>query len=201
MFLRLLLSLIFSVVTFKIFYTFFPMIFLTILVSILGLYGFWKIYGLIFSSEKNRDTKKSDDTERDKRSSTIQKEGIAKLRNIRSNTRLISDNAVAEKVQTICKTGLEIFDYIEKNPDDINKARQFINYYLDTTEKIVLQYVELSSKKNPGEDVLNTLKKVEDVLDSILKTYDKQLKNLLEDDLLDLNTEIQVLEKTIQLEG
>jgi len=198
MFLRFLLSLILSVVSFKVFYTFFPMIFLSLLISVLGFYAAWKILGL-FLGKKEEKSDKIPQVE--KRHNEIHKEGIAKLKNIRSKTRLISDNAVAEKIQNICKIGFEIFDYIEKNPDDLKRARQFINYYLDTTEKIVVQYVELSSKQNPGSEVSETLVKVENVLDSIHKTYEKQLQNLLEDDLLDLNTEIQVLEKTIQLEG
>jgi len=114
---------------------------------------------------------------------------------------MIPDNNVASKVVEICKTGSEIFDYLGKNPGDISKARQFINYYLDATEKIVNQYVELSARKDKTKDIEDSLKRVETMLDSIKETYTKQLHNLLEDDLLDLNTEITVLEKTMKFEA
>ena len=129
------------------------------------------------------------------------KEGVEKLKNIRNNTRMITSNEIASKIQDICKTGFDIFDYIDKNPDDVSKARQFINYYLDATEKIVNRYVELSAKKEKTKEIEDSLKNVETILDSIKETYLKQLQNLLEDDLLDLNTEIKVLEKTMKYEG
>jgi 5-bromo-4-chloroindolyl phosphate hydrolysis protein len=129
------------------------------------------------------------------------KEGTEKLKNIRNSTRMIMNNEIAAKVQDICKTGFEIFDYIDKNPEDISKAKQFINYYLDATEKIVNRYVELSAKKEKTKEIEDSMKSVEAILDSIKETYLKQLHNLLEDDLLDLNTEIKVLEKTMKYEG
>ncbi len=129
------------------------------------------------------------------------KEGMEKLRNIRNRTVSIPRNDIAVKVQEICKTGSEIFEYIQKNPDDLKKAKQFINYYLDTTEKIVNRYVELSGTKEKSPQIEESLKKVEEMLQSINETYRKQLHNLLEDDLLDLNTEIKVLETTMKMEN
>lgn len=129
------------------------------------------------------------------------REGIEKLRNIRNLTLKITSNDVAKEIQDICKTGADIFEYIRKNPDDLKKARQFINYYLDTTEKIVNRYVELSAAKDKSSDVDASLKKVEETLASIDATYKKQLNNLLEDDILDLNTEIKVLETTMKMGG
>lgn len=129
------------------------------------------------------------------------KQGMDKLRNIRNRTMTITENDVASRVQEICRTGTEIFDYIQKNPADLKKARQFINYYLDATEKIVNRYVELSGAKNRSAEMEESLKKVEGMLQSINETYRKQLHNLLEDDLLDLNTEIKLLETTMKMEG
>lgn len=129
------------------------------------------------------------------------KQGTDKLRKIRNRTMMIKSNDTASKIQDICKTGADIFDYIQKNPDDLKKAKQFINYYLDATEKIVNRYVELSAAKEKSAEIEESLKKVEAMLQSINETYKKQLNNLLEDDLLDLNTEIKVLETTMKMEN
>ena len=61
--------------------------------------------------------------------------------------------------------------------------------------------MELSARKDKTKEIDDSLKRVEAMLDSIKDTYSKQLHNLLEDDLLDLNTEISVLEKTMKFEG
>ncbi len=201
MFLRLLISLILAIVSFKIFYSLFPMFFLSFLISVLAFYTVWKILKLLFVRDEEKPQETSRKEKMSERHGEIHKKGTEKLRKIRNQTHLIRNNEVAEKVKHICAKGLEIFDYLEKNPGDLNKARQFINYYLDTTEKIVSQYVELSRRQGTNEELRETLEKVESVLDSIGETYEKQLQNLLEDDLLDLNTEIEVLEKTIKLEG
>ncbi len=202
MFLRLLISLIIGIVAgrvFHLFFFFFHSYFLSILIGILAYY-------LSYRSLKYLVTRKGaqvivNDPFKAVASEKAVREGMEKLKSLRSNTRMIADNAVASKVVDICKTGTEIFDYLGKNPGDISKARQFINYYLDATEKIVNQYVELSARKDKTKEIEDSLKRVETMLDSIKETYTKQLHNLLEDDLLDLNTEITVLEKTMKFEA
>jgi len=131
----------------------------------------------------------------------VSKDGRERLKGIRNLTIRIKNNEAAEKIKEICKIGFEIFDDIKKNPGDLKRAKPFLNYYLDTTEKIVKQYVELSNAREDNPEVKKTLSRVEDLLDSIKETYEKQLANLLTDDLLDLNTEITVLKKTMELEG
>ncbi|HOP28023.1 MAG TPA: 5-bromo-4-chloroindolyl phosphate hydrolysis family protein [Spirochaetota bacterium] len=201
MFLRLLLSLIAGIASGYFFYDiiYSRSILLANLVGLLIYYIVWRTVKSIQNRSKKPETK--GDPFRSIQVEKAVKEGSERLRNIRSQTRLIADNEIAVKIQDICKTGLDIFDYIQKNPDDLTKAKQFINYYLDTTEKIVNKYVDLISKKERNSEIDAAISNVENVLDSIKDTYTKQLHNLLEDDLLDLNTEIKVLEKTIKLEG
>lgn len=200
MFLRLLLSMIAGLGSGYVFYDFiYSKIPLSVLLGILMYYLTWRLIKAKQNSAKRPEVK--GDPFKAIQVEKAVKEGGERLRGIRAQTRLIADNAIASKIQDICKTGLDIYDYIQKNPDDLTKAKQFINYYLDATEKIVKQYVELVSKKDKSSEIEAAIKNVENVLDSIKETYTKQLHNLLEDDLLDLNTEIKVLEKTMKLEG
>ena len=131
----------------------------------------------------------------------VSKDGITRLKLVRKSTQKINNNKVALKIQEICKIGIDIFKNIEEHPEDLRKARQFTNYYLDATEKIVKQYIELSSKKNLSTEIEKTLTEVEETLDLIKNTFEKQIANLLTNDVLDLDTEIKVLKKTIKLEG
>ena len=130
----------------------------------------------------------------------IIKDGMKKLSEIRQQSIHIKKNVVAFKIKDICKVGVEIFDVLKKNPNDARRAKQFINYYLDATVNIVKKYVELSRRKDQTEEVRNSLSEVENTLDSIKETYEKQLANLYEDDLLDLNTEISLLKRTMKLQ-
>lgn len=203
MFLRIIISLILAIISAKLFHFLLYFLFrsrmLSILVGVLVFYITYKALKIILKGKGDGNT--LPDPFRAIAGEKAVKEGIEKLRSIRNNTRLIADNTIASKVQDICKTGSEIFDYLAKNPGDISKAKQFLNYYLDATEKIVNQYVELSAKKDKSPEIEASLKRVESMLDSIKDTYSKQLHNLLENDLLDLNTEISVLEKTMKYEN
>jgi len=131
----------------------------------------------------------------------VVKEGMEKLRRISNTARMIQSNEVAAKIRDICKVGVEIFDGIKKNPGKIAKVKQFTNYYLDATGKIVEQYAELSNKSKLTPEVEQALRRVEDLLDTIRQTFDRQLANLLEDNLLDINTELTVLKNTMKMEG
>ena len=201
MFLRFLISLILGLISANAFHRFFfiKSFFISSLVGILIYYISYRILK-IFMVKKGTAGMTADPFKAIASEKAV-REGIGKLKNLRNSTFMIPDNQVASKVQEICKTGSEIFDYLGKNPGDIPKARQFINYYLDATEKIVNRYVELSARKEKTMDIEDSLKRVESMLDTIKETYSKQLHNLLEDDLLDLNTEITVLEKTMKFEG
>jgi len=138
---------------------------------------------------------------REKAAGEVVNEGMEKLRRISNAARMIQSNEVAAKIRDICRVGVEIFDDIRKNPAKIHKVKQFTNYYLDATKKIVEQYVELAGRTNRTPEVDQALRKVEDLLGMIRQTFDRQLANLLEDKLLDINTELTVLKNTMKLEG
>lgn len=137
----------------------------------------------------------------EKSADEVVKEGMEKLRQISNAARMIRSNEIAGEIRDICKVGVDIFDYIRKHPVRIGRVKQFTNYYLDATKKIVEQYAELSLKTNPGAEVTETLGKIEGMLASIRQTFDRQLGNLMEDRLLDLNAELAVLKNTMKMEG
>ncbi len=128
-------------------------------------------------------------------------EGMKVIMRMRNQTRMVPNNDAAKKIQDICKVGVEIFEDVKKNPKDLKKIKTFTNYYLDSTEKIVNQYVELSAKREKTPEILSSIEKVEALLDQIKVTFDKQLTSLLADDLLNLDVELSVLKKTMKYEG
>jgi len=137
----------------------------------------------------------------EKAAGDLVRDGMEKLRQISNTTRMIQSNDVAARIREFCKVGVEIFDYIKKNPGKINKVKQFTNYYLDATKKIIEQYVELSGRRDRTPEIEQALQKVEGMLDLIKQTFDRQMANLLEDNLLDINTELTVLKNTMKMEG
>ena len=140
-------------------------------------------------------------TPREEQALEVSRDGIKKIKKLKGQTIKIRDNRVARQVQEICLIGLEIFNHLKKNPNDLNRARQFTSYYLDVTEKIVSRYIDLSKHRNTHEEIDESLREVEESLEQLRSTYEKQLAHLYEDDVLDLNAEITLLKKIMKLEG
>lgn len=127
--------------------------------------------------------------------------GERSLAALRKAAKVISDPKAAAKVAEIAKLVERILDDIRKDPKDLKNARQFLSYYLDATIKIVDRYVEISAQGLSDASVQTSLRKVEGMLETIRAAFEKQLARLLSDDVLDLDTELGLLEKTIRMEG
>ena len=75
-----------------------------------------------------------------------------------------------------------ILDDSAKNPKDVRAARQFLNYYLDATIKIVARYADLARKEASLRGDPSSLKRAESMLDMIRSAFEKQHARLLEDE-------------------
>jgi 5-bromo-4-chloroindolyl phosphate hydrolysis protein len=60
--------------------------------------------------------------------------------------------------------------------------------------------VDLSAQKIRTPEIVATLLKAENMLNSIALAYEKLLTKLLEDDIMNLDVEIETLEKTFRAE-
>jgi 5-bromo-4-chloroindolyl phosphate hydrolysis protein len=128
------------------------------------------------------------------------KDGDQKVRALTDCSATIANPAVKAKIANIVDVVKRIFADFEKDPKDIKQARQFLSYYLDTTIKIVRKYSDLSTQSVRSPEIAATLAKAELMLDSIEKAFEKQLARLLRDDVMDLDTDIETLEKTFNAE-
>lgn len=128
-------------------------------------------------------------------------EGYQTLDKIRSMQKQIRDGEIRGKVGRIVATAEKIFAYLEKNPKKIRSARRFFSYYLETASHIVSRYLELSSQNIQSEEISRTLAKVSNILSVIESTFEKQLAALMSNDIMDLESEIALLENTIKMES
>lgn len=128
-------------------------------------------------------------------------DGQKKITDMKTLLARINNYVIQEKVKSIIKTTEEIFADFEKDPKDIKAARQFLNYYLDATIKVLTQYVSITENTVISDKAKQTLEKVENLLETLDKAYKKQLHKLYEDDVMNLDVELSVLEKTIKSEG
>jgi 5-bromo-4-chloroindolyl phosphate hydrolysis protein len=127
--------------------------------------------------------------------------GAKKLTALKNASARVSDERVRAKAYAVCDSVARILSDIREDPKDLRPARKFLDYYLDATIKVVDRYASLAAKNISTDDMQSALTRAENSLDTIKSAYDKQLEQLLENDVMDLDTELEVLERTIQMEG
>ena len=108
---------------------------------------------------------------------------------------------VKNKVKRICDISEKIINNIKSKPTNSREIKKVFTYYLDTLDKILSIYIELSNVKVINNDVIIRLNKVEKVLDEVLVVFEKYLEKSIEDKLFSLDVELQLLQETIRMEA
>ena len=124
-----------------------------------------------------------------------------KLALIQGHIRNIQKTSVQQKAAVLADTIGRIIQNVKDDPKDIRPARKFFDYYMDTTIKLLDGYVDIEKRNVSDPQLKGALLSIEQMLEKMNKAFEKQLVQLLEDNLLDLETELKVLHNTIDLEG
>ena len=146
-------------------------------------------------SEKSRST--TGNAELD----AILKQGAQSVAEIQSLNDEIPDFKLSAQIKQIEILTEKIFAYVSEHPQDVRQIRQFLNYYLPTTIKLLKQYVVLQDQGMRMGNIDDGMKKIEDMLDKIIVAFQRQLDSLFESSVVDITADIQVMEQMMQSEG
>ena len=113
----------------------------------------------------------------------------------------IADPGVSADIVRLSQVSEKIFQAVKDNPKKLPQIRQFMNYYLPTTLKLLNAYDRMSGAGVSGENIDGTKTKVEDMLKTIVRAFEKQLDALYGADALDISSDIQVMETLLAREG
>jgi 5-bromo-4-chloroindolyl phosphate hydrolysis protein len=108
---------------------------------------------------------------------------------------------IKTKVSEITETIENIMDVFIERPASLKTAKRFTDYYLDATIKILKKYNELAGYAVKSPTINTGISKAETAMDTIRDAFSNLFFRLKEDDLMDLNTEIKVLENEIKMDG
>jgi len=125
----------------------------------------------------------------------------ANLAELREANSFIQDEAISKKVSRLEDLTEKIFKIVEENPQKKPQLKRFLSYYLPTTIKLVRSYVTLEKQGVKGENILNTKKSIDNILDTLSTGFEQQLDQLFKSDAIDIATDINVLENLMQQDG
>lgn len=126
------------------------------------------------------------------------KKAIAEMKRLDDN---IADPTISAQIVRLQQLAGKIFAQVEQNPEKLPQIRRFMNYYLPTTLKILNAYDRMGEQGVAGENITSTMHKVEGMMDTIIKAFEKQLDNLFGAEAMDISTDMVVLENMMAREG
>ena len=128
-------------------------------------------------------------------------QGRRPIADIRRLNDEIPDERISAQIDLIERLTAQIFDCVRKNPKKLSQIRQFLNYYLPTTIKLMEQYVTLQNQSLKTENITEGMQKIEDLLDKVIIAFQRQLDALFEADVVDITADIRVMEQMMASEG
>lgn len=128
-------------------------------------------------------------------------QGKRAISDIRRLNDEIPDERMSAQIDLIERLTAQIFDCVRQHPEKLSQIRQFLNYYLPTTIKLMEQYVTLQSQSVKTENITEGMQKIEDLLDKVIVAFQRQLDALFESDVVDITADIRVMEQMMASEG
>ncbi|NLO83853.1 MAG: hypothetical protein GX096_00260 [Clostridiales bacterium] len=127
--------------------------------------------------------------------------GREMIKEIREENKKIPDTELTNMLNQLEHQCSEIFRAVYDKPAKASQIRKFMDYYLPTTLKMVKSYRVLGERNMASDEVARARNRIEDALGVVLKGCQKMLDNLYRDDVLDITTDIDVLEQMLKRDG
>jgi len=123
------------------------------------------------------------------------------LREIREVNDCIRNPELSRKIDRVGEVTGRIFSYLRENPDKENRLRGFLNYYLPTTLKILRAYAQMEAQGIEGENITAAMGRIEGMMDKVADGFERQLDMLFQDQVLDVTSDVAVLEQMLRNDG
>ena len=123
------------------------------------------------------------------------------LRQIRDENNLIPDAELSAQMDQLDDVAGRIFRTVAEQPEKAPQIRRFMDYYLPTTLKMLTGYRKMDERGVSGDNAAATRAQIRKAMDVVLKAFDKQLDAMYQNDMLDLSTDIDVMETMLKQDG
>lgn len=120
------------------------------------------------------------------------------LSQIRREDELIPDPELSAQIVQLEQVANRIFQTVIEQPSKAPQIRRFMDYYLPTTLKMLTGYRRLNERSVSGREAQATKARIESAMQVVLGAFEKQLATLYQNDMLDITTDIDVLETMLK---
>ena len=127
--------------------------------------------------------------------------GQEMLHTIRAENNAITDKTLSDQMDELERLCVQIFTTVSEKPQKASQIRKFMNYYLPTTLKMLASYRTMEERGVSAEDLRHAHAETVRGMSMVLTACQKQLDNLYKDTMLDVSTDIDVLEQMLKRDG
>jgi 5-bromo-4-chloroindolyl phosphate hydrolysis protein len=114
---------------------------------------------------------------------------------------LLEDESLKKQLNEINDSVTKIIDTISKNPDKAKQTKNFFDYYLPITIKLVDRYDEIENQKLSSTESKEFVKSTNKMIGEINKAYKKILDNMYRKDIVDMDAEMKVFNSLLKADG
>ena len=123
------------------------------------------------------------------------------LKNLRILNDRIEDEEISRQIDRIEEVSRQIFREVERNPEKEKKISALLNGYLPTTQKLLDSYATFEEAGVDGEKTAQAKQRIAANMARIVRGFEKQLDELYSADVLNVETDIRVMESMLRRDG
>lgn len=127
--------------------------------------------------------------------------GADYLRQMKELNDRIPGEEISDKISKIEALTARILARIESHPESVDETKQMMKYYLPMIIKLLNAYAEMDEQPRPGQNIENSKREIEGVLDELNLAFEKLLDDLYKDTAWDVSSDISVLNAMLKRNG
>ncbi|MPN36195.1 hypothetical protein SDC9_183703 [bioreactor metagenome] len=113
-----------------------------------------------------------------------------------------TDNAdLSRDINTIGAFADKLIEASESDESKLRGVRKFLNYYLPVLYKLIMKYTEIEGMRLTSADSAEIRTKITEAVHKTAEAFEVKLNTLYEGEILDIDSEISVLETMLAKDG
>lgn len=127
--------------------------------------------------------------------------GQEMLNTIREENIVITDETLSAQMDTLSDKCMQIFRTVSAEPSKASQVRKFMSYYLPTTLKVLANYRTMQERGVSYYEMNQARESAVRCMDMVLTACQKQIDALHKENMLDISTDIDVMEQMLKRDG
>ena len=128
-------------------------------------------------------------------------QGLDLLSQIRREASAIKDAYLRLRTEEFREVAGLVLDTVAEQPALAPRIRRFMDYYLPTTLKMLQSFRKMEERGVDSPQAQAAMAQIQKAMGTVIDALENQLNNLFQDDILDISTDIDVLEAMLKQDG